>query len=199
MIPIRKSTHKFMFRGHNVGSLGRKFFYECIGNTEKPICVGLWERKLGILIKENHWENIHCLNESRLRATSWKIIHNIYPTNILLFKMKLATSQNCQYCNLPDYIEHFFFQCEKVKKLWINMEKDIMARLGAVVKITLEMVLLGAPTLQGVSKNHLKVINHLLAIGRMVISKFRYGKPRNILEIYETDCSVRKIWTKILT
>ena len=51
----------------------------------------------------------------------------------------------------------------------------------------------GAHDYQGISSVILKEINHRIAIGRMVISKYRYGKGRNIFEIYETECYLRQL------
>ena len=36
-----------------------------------------------------------------------EIIHNIYPTRILLYKMDKATDSNCCFCKVRDYIEYF--------------------------------------------------------------------------------------------
>ena len=108
--------------------------------------------------------------------------------------MKLSDSENCQHCGVVDFIEHFFFHCTKVKPLWKEIDKDIQAQLGLVVQVKDHMVLLGITDLLGASHKDVMIINHIFAIGRMVISKFKYGKQRNIIEIYETDCSIRKIW-----
>ena len=107
--------------------------------------------------------------------------------------MKLAPSQNCQFCGEIDFVEHFFFNCIKVKPLWIEINKDINASLGVAFKVKEIDVITGAHDYQGISSVILKEINHRIAIGRMVISKYRYGKGRNIFEIYETECCLRKL------
>ena len=108
--------------------------------------------------------------------------------------MKLANSANCKYCSVIDHAEHFFFQCNKVKPLWAEVQKDIKTKIGVTLVITVEKVLLGVPHISGINQSCLKKINTILAIGKMAISKFKYGKQRNILEIYETDCNLRKVW-----
>ena len=48
--------------------------------------------------------------ETRLQVLQWKRLHNIYPTNTLLCKMKVKDDQMCSCCyDVVDYIEHFFF------------------------------------------------------------------------------------------
>ena len=72
---------------------------------------GFWSRKFGLEIDEHIW-SIPSLatKETRLRVLQWKILH-IYPTNILLCKMKVRDDHMCSYCNdVVDYIEHFFFR-----------------------------------------------------------------------------------------
>ena len=34
----------------------------------------------------------------RLRVEEWKILHNIYPTNILFSKLKVKENNKCSYC-----------------------------------------------------------------------------------------------------
>ena len=158
-----------------------------------PLCVSRWKRQYNIDIHAQHWATVNNLKEIKLRGLAWRVLHNIYPTNILLYKMKLAPSQNCQFCGEIDFVEHFFFNCIKVKPLWIEINKDINASLGVAFKVKEIDVITGAHDYQGISSVILKEINHRIAIGRMVISKYRYGKGRNIFEIYETECCLRKL------
>ena len=185
----------FYFQGIAVGNMGRYFYYALIKNQDTPLCVALWKRKYGISIEKTYWNIIHQLKESRLRALCWKIVHNIYPTNILLFKMKLKTSMNCTHCNVTDFVEHFFFKCEKVRPLWNDIIKDVRLHLGVNLKLTEATVLLGIQKIDGVCKDSCLKINHAIAIGKVVISKFRYGKMRNIIEIYESESRIRNLWS----
>ena len=188
------SDNHIYFKGNMIGNLGRKKFYAMIKMVVTPLCVGIWERKFGISVDKLHWQIIHQLKESRLKALTWKIVHNIYPTNILLNKMKISDTQNCKFCKVIDVMEHFFFSCEKVKPLWQEIQRDIQAFLNVEIKLTQEMVILGVTDYQGTTAEVRKKINWVIAIGKMVISKFKYGKPRNILEIYETDSRHRQLW-----
>ena len=48
-------------------------------------------QNLRVELNENYWEvAIRCTRETRLRVLHRKILHNIYPTNILLRKMGLV-------------------------------------------------------------------------------------------------------------
>ena len=37
-------------------------------------------------------------------------------------------------------------------------------------------------------------VNQIIALGKLIISKYKYGPQRNIMEIYEAECVIRKIW-----
>ena len=108
--------------------------------------------------------------------------------------MGIAASRNCNFCNEIDFPEHFFYSCLKVKSLWTEIQANIRKYLDVSLIIKEEHVLLGITSLIGVNSKTLKIINLALAIGKMVISKFKYGPKRNILEIYETDSKMRKLW-----
>ena len=161
-----------------------------------PICVGLWERKYGTVIGKTHWNLIHNLKEPKLMTLCWKIVHNIYPTNILLFKMKISFSADCKHCQNRDFIEHFFVHCKKVSKLWTEISKDICAYTGEKVTLDEEKILLGIPQIYGINKVSMDKINLAIAVGKLTISKFKYGKPRNLLEIYENESRLRKLWSR---
>ena len=109
----------FFSRNIEAGSLGRKYFYKCLTldfSIDSPLCVGLWERKLGAVLEQGHWKLVHQLKETKLKSLGWKILHNIFPTNINLSKMGYANTENCKYCNLLDTIEHFFYHCKEYSK-----------------------------------------------------------------------------------
>ena len=127
--------------------------------------------------------------ESRLRELQWKILHNIYPTLILLFKMGKAESNICDGCTSreTDFIEHFFYSCSSVNQIWKEVSKEIMNRIGKHILITKEIALLGY-----VENNVKKLaINNLITIAKMCISKYRYGERTPIKLIFEREYKLR--------
>ena len=57
--------------------------------------------------------------ETRLRVLQWKILHSIYPTDILLSKMKVRDSNKCSYCaDTVDVIEHLFSWMSGCTWIW---------------------------------------------------------------------------------
>ena len=183
----------FYFGDYNVLSLDRKLFYDIIRHPGTPLCASRWKRQYNVEIATSHWAMVHSIKESKLKALTWKVLHNIYPTNILLFKMKLSNTQNCKYCGQMDFLEHFFYSCVKINPLWKNIKNDIYMSTGVRYDIQEADVLLGAQRTDNILRKTVIKINYWLAIGKMVISKYRYGKSRNIFEIYETECQLRKL------
>ena len=148
-------------------------------------------------IDQEHWDILCELKETRLRAITWKVLHNIFPTNILLSKMKIKDKPECDYCNEPDYLEHFFYKCKTVSALWREIQKELQSQLDICIKITEQMVMTGAVRRIFNNRNHFRQVNLAIAIGKVTISKFKYGKKRNIMEIYEKECWMRKLWDRI--
>ena len=59
-----------------------------------PCANGFWHRKFGTEIDKHIWSLPSLVTkETRLRVLQWKLLHNIYPTNILLCKMKVRDDQ----------------------------------------------------------------------------------------------------------
>ena len=85
-----------------------------------PCSVGFWQHKLQIHITECNWNLAKkCTKEIRLLVLHWKILHNIYPTNILLHRMGISENRNCKFCtDETDYIEQFFWSCGKINLIW---------------------------------------------------------------------------------
>ena len=99
----------------------------------KPICEIFWKRKFNnyMFNWNNIWKNVPLItNEPRLIALNWKILSNIYPTNIFLAKIGKARSSKCSKCDAEEYLEHFFFYCKSVKQLWNEVNSIIHVHTG---------------------------------------------------------------------
>ena len=82
--------------------------------------------------------------EIQLLELQFKIAHNLYPSNILLQKMKIKNTNRCDYCpHEIDFIEHFFYNCNQIKPLWIHIENMINAKIGKNIKINQTVALFG--------------------------------------------------------
>ena len=156
----------------------------------------IWQQKLNVQIDEKVWLMPRkATKEVRLRELQWKIVHRIYPTNIILQKMKVSETNKCTYCvDTTDYLEHFFFECIFVKRLWEHIESLIASVIGKRVKLTKTNVLFGIDENYLSEKSH-NFVNHLLLIGKVCISiaKKTKLKPSSLIILFEHNIKLRKI------
>ena len=83
----------------NIFKLSNKAVRETLKNSKSTtVCsVGFWKRRYDTDILNYFGIAITASKESRLRLLHFKILHNIYRTNILLYKMKINTTNKCEY------------------------------------------------------------------------------------------------------
>ena len=158
----------------------------------EPVCQEYWKRKY-----QNHefhwsviWENIpKIVKEARLITLNWKILNNIYPTNILLNRMGKKESSKCNVCEIEDTLEHFFFSCKKISKVWNEIKSIIYQRIGKNINLCGTDILFGY--YKGSSKENI-LINQMIVIGKLCISKYKYGKYPNLLYLLNYEIKLRK-------
>ena len=185
------NTH---FREREVGDIGRKRFYQLLNENDEPVSERHWTRKLGTNFHKKYWMvAFRSTIETRLQVLHWKILMNIYPTAILLFKMKIRRSELCEHCGLTDTLEHFFFQCSLLEKLWRNVHTIINVFLGRRIVLTWDMALLGIVTLNNVSTNKIQRINMIILLAKLSISKSKYGSGIDPALILETEIDKRTL------
>ena len=184
-------------RSQELIKMTRKIYYEKIkdskGDKNYSRLTNFWDRK-GLQLNEKTWlMPVQSTKETRLRVLQWKILHNIYPTSILLHKMKVRDSENCQYCFETDYIEHFFFDCLKVKPIWKELERVICSKMGKKISLGMKEVIFGIDSIQELSKRDIKWINNTILVAKMVISKWKYGKQLYSIKMLEEELGIRKL------
>ena len=168
---------------------------KAIENKNTSICAQkFWERKFGINVRQKFAIAHEYTKESRLRLLHFKICHNIYPTNILLNRMRITSSELCTFCKVPDYIEHFFIQCQKLDGFWEKIFQTINSYSTVRFTMSIEKILFGITKMEEPNANvkELKMANNIILIGKMSISKMKYGLLKNIHLIFEREWALRK-------
>ena len=161
----------------------------------KPNAFYFWQRKMNVTLDEKIWLIPYKVTkEIRLRELQFKINHSIYPTNILLNKMKLAQSNKCSFCaDNIDFIEHFFFECNKIHIFWKSVEQFINLKIEEPVTLDCKSAMFG------ISENKLRkrdfdFVNHVILVAKMSISIAK--KTNNISAvgtIFENAVNIRNI------
>ena len=61
--------------------------------------------------------------ENKLRSFQFKIIHNIIPTNLSLYKMNIKETLQCEHCLFQnETLVHMFLECSLMESFW----KDVI-------------------------------------------------------------------------
>ena len=103
---------------HNSDSDAKQYntkpkFIKQIINKNKPPPISyasqFWKRKMDLELNKEIWLTPRkTTKEIQLLELQFKIAHNLYPSNILLQKMKIKNTNRCDYCpHEIDFIEHF--------------------------------------------------------------------------------------------
>ena len=163
-------------------------------NKTEPCSKHFWKRKFDYDVTKNDWQlSFQVTQETRLRVLQWKLLHNIYPTNILLYKMKVTENNHCSYCNgIVDFIEHFFFYCPNVRTFWKNVQNFILAKYRTKLTLSVVDVIFGLQNHNELTHEIKQSVNHILLIGKMTISIFKKTKRHPFLfHLFETQLSIR--------
>ncbi len=185
-----------LFCGKNIEKIKRKDIYNLIKEEELPNhIINFWARKQ-VSLEEKHWTlPLKCTKETRLHTLQWKILHNIFPTAVLLKKMGIVNSANCDKCSVTEYTDHFFFTCIENKVLWNEVTSIINSKFGIYIKPNMQNVMTGYFN-KKLSPQDNKEINHIYLISKMVISKVKYGKRRNMVDLLHQELKERNITTQ---
>lgn len=157
----------------------------------QPCACGFWYRKFGFRITEKDWLCARITTrETRLLELHWKIMQNIYPTNILLSKMKVVQHNKCSICvNEVDFVEHFFYECRPVKLFWEKIERLLYINLQEPISLDVLDILFGY---QKPAEN-IRTINKYILIGKMTISIVKKTKVNSSLYIiFEQQLAIRE-------
>ena len=118
--------------------------YKMFVKNETCYCENMWKNKFGYKVNEQSWTNIFKdIIEVKLQEIQWKILHNIFPTNILLNRMGIKNTENCEFCNEKDFVEHYFFNCRKLVQFWKFINNFLNLKLDKKIILYDYVILLG--------------------------------------------------------
>ena len=189
------SLNVFTINNNDISNMSRKDIYNCllnIDNLDKTF--DFWKRKYDINVCVEHWRNIYeSTKEPKLQTLQWKIINNIYPTNVLLNRIGLSRSEKCNFCKETDSIEHFFINCQQFGSFWRSVKNIIHSNLESQFVLTNKDILLGATkgNHKKITSKDLKVVNEILIIAKFSVSKYKVDTKQSLHIIFENELSLR--------
>ena len=156
----------------------------------------LWNKKMGKKLNESTWSNIFsCTKEIKLQDFQWKVVHNIFPTNILLTRMGIKKSEKCEICGVTDFVEHMFFECRRIAGFWTSVEHTISLKVNKTIRLSKFSILLGIEqdsNYKSLNKKDTNIINEILIIAKHSISISRKHNKNTII-VFEREMSLRKL------
>ena len=107
--------------------------------------------------------------------------------------MGVKDTNKCLECQETDFIEHAFFQCNRLQKFWLDVEQFILIETNTRLNIDEKVALFGVSKLEILDKEKRKRINLILLIARLSISKYKYGVIKNLEVIFDSELKIRKL------
>ena len=73
----------------------------------------------------DHFKKMYLLTTSpKLLYFHYRLLHNILPCNVFLFKIGIVGSPDCSFCkNEPETLEHLFIHCPIIQIFWVQFEQ----------------------------------------------------------------------------
>ena len=107
--------------------------------------------------------------------------------------MKVRPNILCDKCNLPDFIEHFFVECDLIKGFWDYISCYIESSINIKVKLSTKEILLGLTytDYEHIKNKDINYINAIILLGKLCISKLRYGQIKSIYLIFDLELNLR--------
>ena len=183
-----------VFRDENIGNIGRKQFYNMLNTSEQLNIEHYWSRKIDTDFLKQYWMvAFNSTVETRLHILHWKVLMNIYPTSIILSRMNVRNSDLCGQCRVRDTLEHFFFHCALLDKLWSDVDNLITAITGRRIYMTWQNAIFGVVAFRNVNKSDVGKINLIILLAKLAVSKSKYGSGTEPSFIFENELRLRNL------
>ena len=193
---IDNEDNQMSFKLKQINNIDRKKIYQLIKKDEKCFCEAMWENRFGYKLCPETWNNLFKnIKETKLLEMQWKILHNIYPTNVILKKIGIKQTEKCDFCNEIDYVEHTFFNCNRLKMFWEAISSLINKKLNKKIYLSEKSVLLGIEQEHhNLRKEELKFINLIILIGKLSIIKSKFYQMINLNTLFEKEVNLREVF-----
>eukprot|EP00916_Digyalum_oweni_P020964 GHVL01034892.1.p1 GENE.GHVL01034892.1~~GHVL01034892.1.p1 ORF type:complete len:109 (-),score=6.87 GHVL01034892.1:316-642(-) len=108
--------------------------------------------------------------------------------------MGIRMNNKCSFCpDKIDFVEHFFYECSAIHPIWERITNKVFQQYNVNIKIDVQTALLGYMKTPGMSNNLVNYINLLIIVAKMCVGKFKYGKPIEIVCMFNSELDLRHI------
>ncbi len=141
-----------------------------------------------------------------LQNVQYKILHNIYPTKLHLFKWKIKENDLCSSCNVTETLKHAIFECDIARVTMSNFEKVISNLLKTNLSLSYTDILIGLTgrnSYYTITRDEIGLIDELLIIIKRCLILQRESKQilseDRLLNEITRNAKIRKLLRKPLT
>ena len=156
-----------------------------IEKIKPPTSIETWIN-LYPFLEQYDWKEIYkipfkYMREPYLQSFQYKILNRILNTNEKLENWSIKQSNQCNYCQAVDTVEHHLYQCKVSKKIWDQLEIWLYDQIEIKLNLRECEVLFGIPH---AIHEDLELINFVIILTKWYINKQRSDeKPLFFLEL----------------
>ena len=117
---------------------------------ENPVKIqNKWNQNLGGVNIIENWDMYYRIpfkniQNSKLQSFQYKINLRFLYSNNMLYKCKLTETELCSFCfETKETLLHLFFECPKVRSLWLQFAQKLQQQCGMKLDLTPETCLFG--------------------------------------------------------
>lgn len=164
---------------HKIQDMQSKHIYWHLVNkkSDPPICIDRWEENFNCV--NINWKLIFKMphqisRDTKVHSFQYKIIHRVFPCNAYVSKWSPNTSINCERCQLPDTLEHYFVTCNQSKQFWSSLNIWWEQNFQQKIPLSTKDIILGIENTT--DNNVLMWLNIIILHGKYYISIQKYRK-----------------------
>jgi hypothetical protein len=110
-----------------------------------PITKDKWIREFNL--NEDSWEEVFdiakIIRDTKIRTFQYKLLFNLTPCNLYLFKIGRHNTSVCHNCTYTDNIVHYFYACIETRNFWLSFQNWWNRMLNENIIITKEYAIIG--------------------------------------------------------
>jgi hypothetical protein len=110
-----------------------------------PIIKDKWKKELSI--EDSEWARVFTIpkiiKDTKIKTLQYKILYNLIPCKLYLFRIKKSDTYICEKCNEIDNITHFMYSCTETIKFWRTFERWWNVMMNEYIKIDKRIVMIG--------------------------------------------------------
>jgi hypothetical protein len=110
-----------------------------------PIIKYKWQEELGV--EDGEWTQVFTMSkiikDTKIRTFQYKLLFNLLPCKLYLFRIKKSDNYICDKCNVTDNITHYLYSCVETLRFWKTFEGWWNEMMNESVKIDKRLVIIG--------------------------------------------------------